>query len=108
MTKSLISCIQNSGQNLSISPLSPSKILVEFPKPTSNSRSLIAEQFRKRAETFKSEIREIRRKAINDCKGRTKDKDEIRNFEMQIQTEFESLMIQIDKETSTATKDILK
>lgn len=107
MTKSLIASIQNSGQNLSISSLSPSKVLVVVPKPTSSSRNLIIEQFKKKAESFKSDLRETRRKTINEFKSKTKDKDEIRKFETKIQTEFELTTAQIDKELLNATKNIL-
>ena len=104
MTSSLLSA----GLNLSINSLSPSKILVIFPKITYNSKNIIVEQMRKKTENLKNELRDRRRKEINELKSETKDEDKIRNFELQIQKTFEKLLCEIDKELNFTIISLLK
>lgn len=104
MTSSLL----GAGLNLSVSPISSSKILVTFPKPLSNSKNIVVEQMRKKTEILKNELRDRRRKEINQVRSETKDKNQIRNFELQIQQTFEKLVDEIDKELKLTTALILK
>ena len=58
----------------------------------------MTEHLKKRTESFKNDLRDKRRKDINDFRSSTKDKDQIRNFEIQTQQKFEKAMCEIDKE----------
>ena len=102
----MISCLQSSGLNLTVTSLTTSKINVSFPKSTFADKNLMMDQLKKRTEIFKNEIRDIRRKSINDFRSNTKDKDEIRLFESQIQKNIENLTIDIDKELELNLKKI--
>ena len=88
--------------------LAPSKLLIQSPKQTSSNKILAMEQLKKRADQFKNEIRDIRRKEINNFKISTKDKDEIRNFELQIQKKIENMISEIDKELDCVLKKFSK
>lgn len=103
-----MSSLQSAGLNLTVTTLTPSKLLILFPKQTSSSKNLLMDQLKKRTDQFKNEIREIRRKEINDFRMSTKDKDEIRNFELQTQKKFETLITEIDKELDVVLKKSLK
>lgn len=94
--------------NLTITTLAPSKLLIQSPKQTSSNKILAMEQLKKRADQFKNEIRDIRRKEINNFKISTKDKDEIRNFELQIQKKIENMISEIDKELDCVLKKFSK
>ena len=108
MTKPVTSCLQSAGLNLTVSILYASKILISFPKSSSVSKNLIVDQLRKRAEHFKNEVRDFRRKEINEFRSSTKDKDEIRQFETQIQKQFENISSEIDKELEQILKKLSK
>lgn len=82
--------------------------MILFPKSTSSNKNLVIESLKKRTETFKNELREIRRKKINEFKSSTKDKDQIRNFELQMQKNFEYLGSDIDKELDNFLKNLFK
>lgn len=103
-----MSSLQSAGLNLTVTTLTPSKLLIIFPKQTSSGKSLIVEQARKRTDQFKNEMREIRRKEINDFRMSTKDNDDIRNYELQTQKKYENLISEIDKELNIILKTIAK
>lgn len=108
MTKSVVSSLQSAGLNLTVNVVSASKVLISFPKSSSANKSLIIDQLKKRTEQFKNEIRDFRRKEINEFRSSTKDKDEIRQFEAQIQKQFENLSTDIDKELDLLLKKLIK
>lgn len=99
-----MSSLQSAGLNLTISALSASKLLIIFPKPTTSSKTAIVDQLKKRTEQFKNELRDIRRKEINDFRLSTKNKDEIRNFELQTQKKFDSVISELEKELDISLK----
>lgn len=103
-----MSSLQSAGLNLTVTSLTPSKLLILFPKQTSSSKNIIVEQIKKRTDQFKNEMRDIRRKEINDFRMSTKDKDEIRNFELQTQKKYESLISELDKELDITLKKLSK
>jgi len=103
-----MSSLQSAGLNLTVTTLTPSKLLILFPKQTSSSKNLIVDQVKKRTDQFKNEMREIRRKEINDFRMSTKDKDDIRNFELQTQKKYEILVSEIDKELDITVKRLSK
>lgn len=103
-----MSSLQSAGLNLTVTTLTPSKLLILFPKKTSSSKNLIVDQVKKRTDQFKNELREIRRKEINDFRISTKDKDDIRNFELQTQKKYENLVSEIDKELNITLKRLSK
>ena len=104
----VISNLQSAGLNITVTSLTPSKLLILFPKQTASAKSGIAEQVKKYTDKFKNETRYIRRKEINDFKASTKDKDEIRNFEHQTQKKYETLMSELDKELDSVLKKLSK
>lgn len=107
-TKSAVSSFQSAGLNLAVSVVSPTKIMVSLPKSSSSSRSLMIDQLKKNIESLKSEIREIRRKEINRFRASTKDKDDIKKFETDIQNNYESVMSELDKELENVIKKFTK
>lgn len=80
--------------------------MILFPKSTSANKNLMLDQLKTRTENFKNELRDLRRKDINDFRSSTKDKDQIRNFELQVQKKFESLVNEIDKDYELTLKKI--
>lgn len=108
MTKSVVSSLQSAGLNLTINVVSASKVLISFPKSSSANKTFIIDQLKKRTEQFKNEVRDFRRKEINEFRSSTKDKDDIRQFETQIQKQFENLSTDIDKELDLVLKKITK
>lgn len=80
--------------------------MILFPKSTSANKNLLLDQLKTRTENFKNELRDLRRKDINDFRSSTKDKDQIRNFELQVQKKFESLVNEIDKDYELTLKKI--
>lgn len=82
--------------------------MISFPKSTSSNNSFIIDKLKNRTEQIKNELRDFRRKEINDFRASTKDKDEIRQFETQIQKQFENSISEIDKELDSALKKISK
>lgn len=103
-----MSSLQSAGLNLTVTSLTPSKLLILFPKQTSSSKNIIVEQVKKRTDQFKNEMRDIRRKEINDFRMSTKDKDEIRIFELQTQKKYETLISELDKELDITLKRLSK
>ena len=108
MTKSVVSSLQSAGLNLTVNLISASKILISFPKSTSVNNAFIIDKVKKRTDQIKNEIRDFRRKEINEFRSSTKDKDEIRQFETQIQKQFENLLSEIDKELDFVLKRLSK
>ena len=108
MTKSVVSSLQSAGLNLTVNLISASKILISFPKSTSVNNAFIIDKVKKRTDQIKNEIRDFRRKEINEFRSSTKDKDEIRQFETQIQKQFENLLSEIDKELEFVLKRLSK
>lgn len=104
----MVSGLQSAGLNLTITNLTLSKLLIISPKQTSSNKKLIIEQLKKRTDQFKNEIRDARREEINNFRISTKDKDEIRNFEVQIQKKFENIISEIDKEFDFILKKFSK
>ncbi len=85
-----MSAIQGAEKNLSVSQLGSTKLCVSFPKSTAESKAAGQEQIKRRVDTVKNELRELRRKNINTFRAGCKDKDSIHRFENEIQKEFEA------------------
>lgn len=101
-----MSSLQSAGLNLTMTTLTPSKLLIQIPKQTSSNKSLLTNELKKRADQFKNEMREIRRKEINDFRASTKDKDAIKNFELQNQKKYELMISEIDKELDSIMRKV--
>jgi ribosome recycling factor len=91
-----MSAIQGSEKNLSVSQLGTTKLAVYFPKPTAESKLAAQEQVKRRVESLKNELRELRRKDINKFRSSCKDKDSIHKFENDTQNEFDVQVKAID------------
>ena len=69
---------------------------------------MMIDQLKKNLDSLKSEIREIRRKEINRFRSSTKDKDDIKKFETDIQNNYEAAATELDKELESAVKKLSK
>lgn len=103
-----MSSLQSAGLNLTINVLSASKLVIIFPKSDSSYKVAISDQLKKRTEQFKNDLRDIRRKDLNNFRSSTKDKDEIRSFELQTQKKFDAIMSESEKELDLLLKKISK
>lgn len=101
-----MSSLQSAGLDLTVNTISATKILIYFPKSSASNKIFIADQLKKRTEQFKCEIRDLRRKEINEYRSSTKDKDEIRKFEQEIQNNFEILSTDVEKELESVLKKL--
>ena len=91
-----MSAIQGAEKNLSVNVTGTTKLAITFPKPTVQSKSAVQEQIKRQAEALKHELRELRRKDINNFRSACKDKDLIYRFESEIQKEFDAQIKIID------------
>ena len=99
-----MSAIQGAEKNLTVTQLGSTKLAVSFPKITAESKAAAQEQIKRRAESVKNELRELRRKDINKFRTSCKDKDLIHRFESDIQKEFDAQVKAIDALCATLAK----
>jgi ribosome recycling factor len=94
--KPILSAIQKSIPNAS-TQVGPQKILLILPKGTMADRDVRAEAVKKLSESYKNEVRDLRRRALNELKDSTKDKDAISAFERDLQKEHDSVIKRIEE-----------
>lgn len=94
--KSLFSGFQSLYPNCTLNATSSTNAQVIIPKTTASEKEKLAEELKKSAEHAKNELRDNRRRLINDYKSKSSDKDANLRFERAKQKEYEDASAKID------------
>jgi len=94
--KNLFSTFQSLFPSCTIKATSSHDIQILIPKSTTSEKDKIVNEVRRNAEQAKNELRDTRRKLINDYKNKSTDKDANLRFEKEKQKEYEDAVSKID------------